>query len=140
MQQALALVGESDRALRELMRRALEEAGYSVAESESAAQLEVALRTETAIDAPKALLVVSTAMFQACSGCVVTLTQWRAARGHPAVFVLLTCEFGTLEDSSLPNFGACSSAGILEKPFDLALLQRIASGCRALGQPLALPA
>jgi hypothetical protein len=130
MQQAVALIGEPDPALRDLMRRALESADYAVFASASAAQLDAALRTRRVTQTPRALLVVSKAMFEACSGVVVAFTRWRTALGRPAPHVLLICEFGTLRNSSRPDLGECLSAGMLEKPFDLTLLRRIALRCR----------
>ena len=127
---AVALIGESDRALRELMRRTLEAADYAILEGGSALQLEVVLRTKHVTHAPRALLVVSIAMFEACSAVVEAFTQRRVALGLPTPHVLLTCEFGTLRNSSPPDFGECFSVGILEKPFDLTLLQGIAYRCR----------
>lgn len=115
------------------MRRALEGADYALLESGSAPHLEVALRTRHATSAPRALLIVSIAMFEACSETVGAFARWRAALGRPLPHVLLTCEFGTL-NSSLPDLGECISAGILEKPFDLTLLQGIAYRCRMSSQ------
>jgi hypothetical protein len=128
------LIGESDRALCELMRRALEAADYAIMESGSALQLEGALRTNHVAHAPRALLVVSIAMFEACSAAVEAFTRRRAVLGLPAPHVLLTCEFGTHRNSSPPDFGECFSVGILEKPFDLTLLQGIAYRCRTSSQ------
>jgi hypothetical protein len=130
MQQAVVLIGERDGALRELMGRALEGVDYAILESESAAQLAVVLRTRRFTSAPQALLIASTAMLEACSGTVGALARWRAALGRPVPHVLLTCELGMLKDSSLPDLGACISAGILEKPFELALLRGVAHRCR----------
>lgn len=132
---AVALVGESDRALCELMRRTLEAVDYAILESGSALQLEGVLRTNHVTQAPRALLVVSLRMFEACSAVVEAFTRRRAALGLPAPHVLLTCEFGTLRNSAPPDFGECLSAGILEKPFDLTLLEGIAYRCRMCPQP-----
>lgn len=130
MHQAVALIGESDWALRALMRRALEGADYAVVEGASALQLEAALRTRPVNTAPRALLVVSVSMLETCSGMVADFARWRATAGRPVPHVLLTCEFGTLGGSPLPDLGECRSEGILEKPFELASLQSIADRCR----------
>jgi hypothetical protein len=130
VQQAVALIGESDWALRALMRRALEAADYAVVEGASPLQLEAALRMRPVNIAPRALLVVSASMLEACSQVVADFTRWRAAFGRSAPHVLLTCEFGTFEDSPLPDLGACFFEGILEKPFDFTSLQSIADRCR----------
>lgn len=130
MQQAVALVGEQDRALRELMRGALQRAGYSVIEAGGAAQLEATLRSRHLTSTPRVLLVVCIAMCAGSSDVVVGFTRRRASLGHPAPHILLTCEFGTLGHSALPEVGLCISAGILEKPFELALLQSVAARCQ----------
>lgn len=44
--------------------------------------------------------------------------------------VLMTCEFGTIKSCPRPEFSDCTSVGLLEKPFDFALLQGIAYRCR----------
>lgn len=111
------------------MRRALEAADYSILASGNALQLEVVLRAAHVAQAPRALLVVSTGMFEACSPVVEVFTRRRAALGLPAPHVLLTCEFGTLTNSSPPDFRECLSIGVLEKPFDLGLLQGLAQKC-----------
>lgn len=131
MQQSVALIGESDRALRELMRRALEGAGYGILEIASSAQLEAEMRNGYVTSAPGALLAVSASMFDASAAVVVAFARWRAAINRPVPHVLLTCEFGTLRDFSPPDLGECAFAGILEKPFDLTLLQSVACRCRS---------
>lgn len=127
---AVALVADSNWAMRELMRRTIEGAGFMVLESGNAQQLKVALRTSLLATAPRALLVVSASLIDKAHDVLLTLGEQRAALGFSPPHVILTCEFGALADAPGGDLSGCIQAGTLEKPFDFALLQGIAYRCR----------
>jgi hypothetical protein len=116
--------------MRELMRRTIEGAEFMVLESGNAQQFEVALRTSLFVTAPRALLVVSASLIEKARDALSTLGRQRAALGFSLPHVILTCEFGALADAPRGDLSGCVQAGILEKPFDFALLQGIADRCR----------
>lgn len=130
MQLAVALVADSNWAMRELMRRTIEAAGFMVLEGAQASQLEVMLRTALFVTAPRALLVVSAALIDDAREVVSSLGRERAAAGFPPAHLVLTCEFGALNETPRGELAGCTLAGTLEKPFDFALLQGIAYRCR----------
>lgn len=132
MLHAVALVADSNWAMRELMRRTIEGAGFMVLESGNAQQFEVALRTSLFVTAPRALLVVSASLIEKARNVLSTLGRQRAASGLSLPHVILTCEFGALADAPRGDLSGCIQAGTLEKPFDFALLQGIAYRCRTL--------
>lgn len=139
MQQAVALVADSNWAMRELMRRTVETAGFLVLESADVQQLDVALRTQLFATAPRALLVVSATLLEENGDALSRLGEQRAATGLSPPHVILTCEFGALAETPLSDLSGCVAAGVLEKPFDFGLLQGIAYRCRTLAvgvQPL----
>lgn len=130
MLHAVALVADSNWAMRELMRRTIEGAGFMVLESGTAQQLEVALRTSLFATAPRALLVVSASLLDKARDALSTLGKQRAALEFSPPHVILTCEFGALAETPRCDLSGCIPAGMLEKPFDFALLQGIAYRCR----------
>jgi hypothetical protein len=139
--QALALVVDSNWAMRELMRRTIEGAGFIVIESGNAQQLEVALRTSLLVTAPRALLVISASLIDKAHDSVLTLGKQRAALAFAPPHLILTYEFGALAEGPRSDLSGCIPAGTLEKPFDLALLQGIAYRCRTFPagvQPLVM--
>jgi len=127
---AVALVVDSNWAMRELMRRTLEGVAFMVLESGTAEQVEVALRTPLFVTAPRALLVVSASLIDDGRAVLSSLGQRRAALGFAPPHIALTCEFGAASEAPQGELSGCVSAGILEKPFDFALLQDIAYRCR----------
>lgn len=130
VQQAVALVADSNWAMRELMRRTIQGAGFMVLESANAPQLEVALRMRLLATAPRALLVVSATLLDEARDVLLSLSKQRASTGFSLPHVILTCEFGALAETPRGDLSGCIPAGMLEKPFDFALLQGIAYRCR----------
>jgi hypothetical protein len=116
--------------MRELMRRTIEGAGFMVLESGNAQQLEVALRTSLFVTAPRALLVISESLIDQARDGLLTLGKQRAVLAFSPPHLILTYEFGALAEGSQSDLSGCITAGTLEKPFDLALLQGIAYRCR----------
>jgi hypothetical protein len=130
VQQAVALVADSDWAMRALMRRTIESAGFVVMESADRSQVDAALRARLVLTAHSALLVVSSLLVESASGAISTLAKERAIVGCAFPHLLFTCEFGALAEAPRPDLFECIPAGILEKPFDFAVLQGIAYRCR----------
>jgi hypothetical protein len=124
--QALAVVAEPDSALRELIRRTIEGAGFVVLEVATQQHLDVVLRTRAAAVAPRVMLILPTTMVASCSPAVADWVAQRATYRCAPPCLLLTCEFGTLTEVPSPELDGCVSAGVLEKPFDFALLQGVA--------------
>jgi CheY-like chemotaxis protein len=128
--EALALVADPDWAMRELMHRTLEQAGYSVLECASSLDLNAALRTRASRSAPCVFLVTTAAIALGSGDLLSSLGKERAATGQRVPEVLVTCEFGTLKSCPRPEFSDCVAVGILEKPFDFGMLKGIAYRCR----------
>jgi hypothetical protein len=128
--EALALVADSDWAMRELMRRTLEQVGYSILECSSSLDLNAALRSRASRAASCIFLVTSAAIALGSGDLLSGLGKERRSTGRSLPQVLVTCEFGTLKSSPCPEFPECISVGLLEKPFDFSLLQGIAYRCR----------
>ena len=125
----MVILAEPDRALRELMRRAIASAGYRVSECASALELEAALRSQE-VFCSRGLLFLLTARFaQECAMTIRGVNRIRQSRGLPSTAVQLTCEFGELSLLSPPELGPCSYLSVLEKPFDLSGLLGIARRC-----------
>ena len=143
VQHALAVIAEPSIAMRELIRRTIEDAGFVVLEVAALHHLGVVLRTRAAAAASDVLLVIPADMVAAPEAAIANWMEQRAASGRPSPCVVLTREFGTLADAPSPKLKGCVTIGILEKPFDLALLQGMAHRVRARptdGEPLAVPA
>ena len=128
MSNSVALVAEPDRALRELMQRALTAAGYEVFESSNVLQLEVGLRVRTVYRAKNLLYVLASRLVTRCLPAISAASLERAQLSLPEAQLILTCEFGT--PTTAPNIPHCRARGVLEKPFDLYELQAIAFECR----------
>jgi hypothetical protein len=116
--------------MRELMRRTVEGTGFVVLESASASELDLALRMQMVVTAPRALLVVSATLMQKASGVLTTLARQRAALGRVLPHVIMTCEFGALAETPMLDLSECIPVGILEKPFDFTALEGTAYRCR----------
>jgi hypothetical protein len=134
--QAVALIADSDWGMRALMRRALQGTGFIVPEGASTSQVDVALQNPMVVAAPRVLLVVSATLLSKANGVLATLVQQRTSLEQVLPYVILTCEFGALGETPELDFCGCISAGILEKPFDFALLQGIAYRCRTRPVPV----
>jgi DNA-binding NtrC family response regulator len=127
MAKATALVVERDPALRRLMRNAVHQAGYDIVECSNSLQLKVELRTANVVEASAVLLVVSKDVAKQCTEELVTLFRNRAKAGRSTVEVAFTSEFGAPEPA--PSMGPYALVGLLEKPFSLDELERIARQC-----------
>ena len=130
MHEPLALVADPDWAMRELMLRTVERAGYSVLECASSLHLNAALRTRASRSASCVFLVTSAAIALGSGDLLSDLGKERRSTGRLLPQVLVTCEFGTIKSCPRPEFSDCVSVGLLEKPFDFTLLQGIAYRCR----------
>src|SRR5262245_44173738 len=111
------------------MQRALEEAGFAVLHSANPLQLEVTLRASSFAYAQQALVVAATTIALPCAYAASALGRQRLRSDLPWLRLLLTCEFGAVVRVP-PELPYCIAVGLLEKPFDLALLQGIAYRCR----------
>jgi hypothetical protein len=125
---SVALLAEPDRALRDLMQRALAGAGYEVFASADALQVEIDLRVRPVNEARNLLYVLTSGLAADCAPAIAVAALQRAQNGLPEPQLLLTNEFGTL--TSGPEIAHCIGRGFLEKPFDLYELQAIAFECR----------
>lgn len=128
MSNSVALLAEPDRALRDLMQRALAGAGYEVFGSSNVLQVEVGLRVRPVYRARNLLYVLASRLAADCAPAISAASLERAQLGLPEPQLVLTYEFGTL--TSGPEIARCAARGILEKPFDLYELQAIAFECR----------
>jgi hypothetical protein len=127
----LAVVCDADSAFRELVRASLEAAGYLVIEAAGSPQLASALGTHAALTAPRVFLALGANLAVPCRAGISSLGLQRSEAGLPLPQTVIMVEFGTPEGSVEPVFALCKPAGHLEKPFDLGLLQSIASGVRS---------
>ncbi len=133
MSAVLALLAERDAALRDLMRQAVRRAGYDVLECSNPLQLKVELRSSSVVEARGLLVILSTDLASQCAGELTTLLRARSHAGLAAVHAAFTCEFGAPQQP--PAVGGYELVGVLEKPFELGELERIARGCHALSRP-----
>jgi hypothetical protein len=127
---SVALLAEPDRALRDLMRQTLADAGYQVVESTNVLQLEVGLRVQPVLGARNVLLVIGARLATQCAVALAAVMLERAHAGLPRAHLILTYEFGTLATLPAPAIAPCVPRGALEKPFDLYELQALAFECR----------
>ncbi|RYZ02021.1 MAG: hypothetical protein EOO73_33405 [Myxococcales bacterium] len=130
MDTAVALISEPDWAMRELMKRALTEAGFETLDSASPLELELKLRSPRLRTAPRALLVLADALCSRSQTALAALAALRAESELGEPQVLLTREFGTSPAEAPRDLGGCTVAAVLEKPFDFSLFQAIAYRCR----------
>lgn len=122
-------MAETDAGLRDLMQRTIEAAGFDVLHSANPLQLEVTLRASSFAGAHQALVVAATSLSLPCAHAISTLGRERLRADLPWLRVLLTCEFGAAA-AVPPELPYCVAVGLLEKPFDLAILQGMAYRCR----------
>lgn len=128
MSNSVALLAEPDRALRDLMQRALSASGYEVFGSSNVLQVEVGLRVRPVYRARNLLYVLASRLAADCAPAISAATLQRARLGLPEAQLVLTYEFGTL--TTAPEIARCNARGVLEKPFDLFELQALAFECR----------
>jgi DNA-binding NtrC family response regulator len=125
----LAFVAERDAALRRLLTRILQNVAFDVCECASEAQLQEQLRDKTLAWDQRTLLVVSAALAGPSLARLGDATRVRGGDNPPDVCVILTFEFGAIEQ--LPTPEGCRMIALLEKPFDLDQFERLASACRS---------
>lgn len=130
MDTAVALISEPDWAMRELMKRALSEAGFETLDSSTFVEFDLKLRSRRLRSAPRALLVLSDVMSSRSQPALSALSALRVAEELVEAQVVLTREFGSPSREAPQNLGGCTVAAVLEKPFDLTLFQAIAYRCR----------
>ncbi len=128
MSVALALIVERDAALRQLMSSSVARAGYDILECSNPLQLKVEAHSLPVVEVPKLLVVLSADVARECARELTALLRARASAGMPAFHAVFTCEFGAVQP--LPVLGTYALMGVLEKPFELDELERIARGCR----------
>ena len=129
---ALVLLAEPDRALRQLMRRAVAAAGYPIAEVSSALQLDASLRAQDIYCSQRLLLLLTSRFALDCAIAIQSMSRIRHTSGMAPPIIQLTRELGELPLLSPPDLGACLRLEPLEKPFDLADLQAITLRCLLL--------
>jgi hypothetical protein len=108
----------------------LQGAGYEVREASNALQLKVELQSRYIFSAEGALLVLSADIAGQCATELAALVPARSLARLPRAWFIYTCEFGELRQP--PGLGEDHVLGMLEKPFDLDELERMASTCHAL--------
>lgn len=116
--------------MRELMKRALSEAGFETLDSASFVEFDLKLRSRRLRTAPRALLVMADVLSTRSEPSLSALAALRVAEELVEPQVVLTREFGTPSQETPRDLGGCTVAAILEKPFDLGLFQAIAYRCR----------
>lgn len=126
MDTAVALISEPDWALRELMKRALSEAGFETLDSSNFVEFDLKLRSRRLRTAPRALLVLSDVMSSRSQPSLSALSTLRAEGELVQPQVVLTREFGSPSREAPRDLGGCAVAAVLEKPFDFVLFQAIA--------------
>ncbi|MDF3064649.1 MAG: hypothetical protein K0R38_250 [Polyangiaceae bacterium] len=116
--------------MRDLMKRALSEAGFATLDSSSFVELDLKLRSRLLRTAPRALLVLADVMSSRCQPSLAALAALRLEDELDEAQVVLTREFGSASSDAPRDLGGCTVAAVLEKPFDLTLFQAIAYRCR----------
>jgi hypothetical protein len=125
MRSSLVVLGESDPALRQLMAGILRGVGHDVRECSNALQLQVELNLEGAVASDRLLIVVNRTMADQCVRDLASAIRHRSGAGRERARVLYTCEMGHL-NVPLPEIGFVHDLGVLEKPFDIDVLERVA--------------
>jgi hypothetical protein len=125
MRSSLVVLGEPDAALRHLMVEILRGVGHDVRECSNVLQLQVELNLEGAVAADRLLIVVSSTMADQCIRDLAHAVRRRSLAGREQARVLYTCEMGQL-NQPLPEIGFIRALGVLEKPFDIDVLERFA--------------
>ena len=127
---AVALISEPDEAMRELMTRALSEAGFETLETSTPLDLDLKLRSRRLRTAPHALVVLADILSSRYRPVLAALAKLRVEGELLEPQLVLTREFGTLCRDVPRELGGCAVSAVLEKPFDFAQLQAIAFRCR----------
>lgn len=135
MDKAVALISEPDWAMRELMKRALQDAGFETLDSSSFVEFALKLRSRSLRTAPRALLVLADVLSSRSQSAIFALAEVRAADALLEPQVVLTREFGSDQQEPPRDLGGCTVAAVLEKPFDFSLFQAIAYRCRTSSPP-----
>jgi hypothetical protein len=125
---SVALLAEPDRALRELMQRALTATGYEVFQCASIPDVEMAVRVRAVHRARNLLYVLASSLASDTASAISATSLERAHLSLPPAQLILTCDFGALR--AVPDIPQCLARGVLEKPFDLYELQALAFECR----------
>lgn len=112
------------------MTRALAEAGFETLETTTPLELDLKLRSRRLRTAPRALVVLADILSSGSRPALSTLAKLRAEEDLLGPQLVLTREFGSPARDMPAELGGCIVAAVLEKPFDLALLQAIAFRCR----------
>jgi DNA-binding response OmpR family regulator len=122
----LALLAERDPALRQLIALALKNAGYDVRQCSNTLQLKAELYSSPILTTQRALLVLNLELAVQCAVELSTLERVRSKARASRPSYLLICEFGGSKQFALPSVEQLEVIGILEKPFDLDELERLA--------------
>jgi hypothetical protein len=125
----LALLAERDAALRQLIALALKNACYDVRQCSNALQLKAELYSSPIMTSESALLVLNIELAAQCAPEISTLERVRSNARTTRPQFLLICEFGGVKQLTLPGVREPRVAAVLEKPFDLDELERIARTC-----------
>jgi hypothetical protein len=112
------------------MSRALSEAGFETLETATPLELDLKLRSRRVRSAPRALVVLANILSSRSRPALSALANLRVEEGLLEPQVVLTREFGSASQDMPGELGGCPVAAVLEKPFDLGVLQAIAFRCR----------
>lgn len=119
----LALVAESDTALRSLLAQVLKRY-WEIQGCASSSELRADLESGAGREVNRVLVVASTRLASDCAADIAELAQARRSAGLPPLLVLVTCELGEL-GRVLPKLEPAELIGTLEKPFDIDLLEEL---------------
>jgi hypothetical protein len=122
----LAVLAERDAALRQLMALALKSAGCDVRQCSNALQLKAELYSSPIHSWDRAILVLNVEIAAQCVSELAAMTRVRANEHVPRADFVFVCEFGGLKRFMAPGLDESSIIRVLEKPFDLDELERIA--------------
>jgi len=126
---ALAVLAERDAALRPLIELALKQAGYAVRQCANTLQLKEELTSNPVLTTRNPLLVLNSQLAVQCAVELATLSRGRSQARRTRPRFLLIREFGDPMQFMLPGIDHAHVAGMLEKPFDLDDLERLARAC-----------
>jgi DNA-binding response OmpR family regulator len=124
----LALLVETDPALSNLMQDSLERVGFEVRVCEKASWVGPALLTFNDIPNHHLLLVLSGHVARVQRGALLTALRTRFRSHETPLRTLLTADFASTEP--LPDLRELDVAAVLEKPFSLDELERVAERIR----------
>jgi len=126
---ALAVLAERDGALRPLIELALKHAGYAVRQCSNTLQLKAELTSNPILTTGHPLLVLNSQLAVQCAVELAMLSRERSKARTTRPRFLLIREFGDPRQFMLPGIDHAHVAGVLEKPFDLDELERLARAC-----------